>query len=44
MSTTQMATAPPDLSLEAPTRRATSFWVKVRPVYPFLVIMGLWPR
>lgn len=42
MSTTQMATAPPDLSLDAPTRRAISLWVKIRPVYPFLVIMGLW--
>ena len=38
----QTATAPPDLSLETPRRRATSFWVKIRPVYPFLVIMGLW--
>ena len=38
----QTATAPPDLSLDTPRRRATSFWVKIRPVYPFLVIMGLW--
>src|SRR5712691_2222502 len=38
----QTATAPPDFSLDAPRRRTTSWWVKLRPVYPFLVIAGFW--
>ena len=42
MQTTQTVTAPPDLGLEARTSRATSVWVKIRPVYPFLVVMVLW--
>ncbi|MGH7388930.1 MAG: ABC transporter permease [Candidatus Rokuibacteriota bacterium] len=42
MANAQTATAPPGLSLEASAPRGASLWVKIRPVYPFLVVMVLW--
>ncbi|HSB61536.1 MAG TPA: ABC transporter permease [Vicinamibacteria bacterium] len=42
MQTTGTAAAPPDLSLDVSARPRESLWVRLRPVYPFLVVMLLW--
>lgn len=40
MQDAQSIAAPPDL--DAPRKKVDSLWHRLRPVYPFLVVMGLW--